>query len=313
MPLIITLKSFIMKKITNSLALILTIAAQQSDAQNVSAVNSTTQFAEVKVGKLAYRSIGKGEAIILANRFRGNLDDWDPAFLDALAKNYRVITFDYSGLASSTGTPRDSAEDTAKDVIALADALNIKRFTMLGWSIGGFTAQAATVLYPERISQTVLIGTKPPGKVNHPLEEIFLKTAWIYDYTLEDEIILFFEPISEKSRTAAKESHARLDSRKEGRDIKIKQELWSHYTNVAAGFEKDPNNLRDKVINTKIPLLIISGDHEICFPPENWFDLNRKLETSQLVVIARSGHGPQHEYPQLTADYIHAFIKQNKK
>ncbi|MHA3789706.1 alpha/beta fold hydrolase [Flavobacterium hauense] len=301
-----------MKKTTNLTALILTIATQQSGAQSVSAVNSTTQFIEEKGKKLAYRSIGKGEAIILSNRFRGNLDDWDPAFLDALAENYQVITFDYSGLASSTGTPHDSAEDTAKDVIELADALGIKKFTMLGWSIGGFTAQAATALYPERIDQTILIGTKPPGKVNYPFEEIFQKKAWIYDYTLEDEVVLFFEPLSEKSRLAAKKSHDRLAQRTKGRDIKIKQELWQHYSNVAAGFENDPGKLREKIITTKVPLLIISGDHEICFPPENWFELNRKLETSQLIVMARSGHGPQHEYPQLTADYIHAFIKQNQ-
>ena len=29
--------------------------------------------------------------------FRGNLDSWDPALIDALAAGRRVITFDYAG------------------------------------------------------------------------------------------------------------------------------------------------------------------------------------------------------------------------
>lgn len=302
-----------MKNLINTIifTLILSVTGKVT-AQEITAVNSKTQFANVEGRKLAYRDIGKGDVIIFAHRFRGNLDDWDPAFLDALAKNYRVITFDYSGLASSTGTPHNNAEGYAKDVIDLANYLKINKFIMGGWSIGGFTAQAVTALYPERITQTVLIGTKPPGKVPFTFEEIFLKTAYIYDYTLEHEEILFFEPISEKSREAAKRSHDRIALRKKDTDVKVKQELWTSYNNVAQNFGKDPNNLREKIINTKIPLLIISGDHEVCFPPENWFELNRKLATSQLIVIARTGHGPQHEYPELVANYIHSFLQETK-
>ena len=312
MPVNDIIKSVIMKNTSNFQALILTIATQESASQNATAVDSVTQFAEVNSHKLAYRSIGKGEPIILINRFRANLDDWDPAFLDALAKNYRVITFNYSGMASSTGIPSDNIEGTAKDVIALADALKLEKFTILGWSIGGFTAQAVTALYPERVTQAILIGTKPPGKVNHAIEEIFLETAFINDYTLEHETILFFEPISDKSRLAAKSSRERMAARTQGRDVKIEQELWQHYTHVSEDYTKDSENLREKIINTTIPLLIISGDHEVCFPPENWFELNRKLETSQMIVMARSGHGPQHQYPELTANYIHAFMLQHQ-
>src|SRR5215470_19700367 len=90
------------------------------DNHKLNATNSKTLFAEINGRKIAYRSIGKGDPIILCQRFRGNLDDWDPAFLDALSKNYNVITFDYTGFGSSTGEPPTNMLLFAKDVVDLA-------------------------------------------------------------------------------------------------------------------------------------------------------------------------------------------------
>ena len=42
----------------------------------------------------AYRETGDGPVpLILLQHFRGNLDNWDPALIDALASDRRVITF----------------------------------------------------------------------------------------------------------------------------------------------------------------------------------------------------------------------------
>lgn len=77
--------------------------------------------------KIAMRSVGTGKPFILANRFRGTLDTWDPAFIDALAKYYRVITFDYSGLGASTSLPPQRITSMANDAYDLARALKLKR------------------------------------------------------------------------------------------------------------------------------------------------------------------------------------------
>jgi len=103
----------------------------------LNATNCKTLFAEINGRKIAYRSIGNGDPIILCQRFRGNLDDWDPAFLDALSKNYNVITFDYTGFASSTGNPPTNMFLFAKDVVDLSKALNFKKIIVGGWSFGG--------------------------------------------------------------------------------------------------------------------------------------------------------------------------------
>jgi len=50
----------------------------------------------------AYRDTGPGDAsgapLVLLQRFRGNLDNWDPALIDALASNRRMLAFDNTGV-----------------------------------------------------------------------------------------------------------------------------------------------------------------------------------------------------------------------
>ena len=56
----------------------------------------------------AYRDTRPGAAgdvpLILLMHFRGNLGNWDPALIDALASNRRVITFDNTVVGGSSGT-----------------------------------------------------------------------------------------------------------------------------------------------------------------------------------------------------------------
>ena len=58
------------------------------------ALTTETQYATIDNKQIAYRKIGSGTPIILANRFRGTLDTWDPLFLDLLAESNTVVTFD---------------------------------------------------------------------------------------------------------------------------------------------------------------------------------------------------------------------------
>ncbi len=68
--------------------------------------NLTVKIRETALG-FAYRDTGgDGRPVVLFQHFRGNLDNWDPALIDDLAANRRVITFDYEGVAGSEGTSR---------------------------------------------------------------------------------------------------------------------------------------------------------------------------------------------------------------
>lgn len=275
------------------------------------ATDAPTLFADAGGRRLAYREIGSGSPLILCLRFRGVLDSWDPAFIDALARTFRVVIFDYSGLGQSTGTPSYQAEDMARDVLDLADALSLERFAVGGWSLGGMASQAALVMAPDRITHAVLIGTKPPGAVEFPPEPIFLEHALKPDYDLEDEIVLFFEPASGQSRAAAAASHERIAGRRGDRSPPIAQETYLGLLQDRMDDDRYAASEADRAFlaATDIPILVISGDHEIVFPAGNWFACSREWQSLHLVVLPRMGHGPQHEAPELVADIIASFVR----
>ena len=107
-----------------------------------SAVTAPNQHVEVHGRRLAYRSIGTGTPVVLCTRFRGNMDVWDPLFLDSLAAaGCRVITFDYSGLGLSTGERSYDPVALARDAHDLIEALDLRDVAIGGWSLGGLAAQ----------------------------------------------------------------------------------------------------------------------------------------------------------------------------
>jgi pimeloyl-ACP methyl ester carboxylesterase len=279
------------------------------DLNVVTAFNSKTQFIESNGRKIAYRSIGNGKPILLANRFRGNLDVWDPAFLDNLAKKHTVITFNYSGLASSTGKPGTTILDFANDIKDLAEALGYKKAIVGGWSFGGFAAIVAATEYPDLFTHSILLGTNPPGQNEHQIEEKFFDVSRRLNYTVEDETYLFFEPASKASCKAAQLSHNRIATRVTDLDLIIPEELWDNFTYGVVDYVKDSLNSREKLLIYKTPTLLLNGDHDICFPAENWYPLTRKISSTQFIIFPRTGHAPQHQFPKLVARYIINFIK----
>jgi len=274
-----------------------------------------SRFVETNGRRLAYREIGSGTPLILCLRFRGVMDSWDPAFLDALAGSFRVITFDYSGLGQSSGMASYQAEDMGRDVIDLVDALGIDEFVLGGWSLGGMAAQVATTMAPERVTHLLLIGTTPPGPVPHASEPAFLEHALIPVNDLDDETVLFFEPESPASRAAAAASRARIESRTADRSPPIPPETFLRLLQQrqAEDLFPDRGGYAAFLATCAIPILVIAGDHEIVFPTPNWFALSRQWTSLHLFVLPQSGHGPQHQAPELVADLMASFVRNRSR
>ncbi len=266
------------------------------------------QYAIIDNRKIAYRKFGNGTPIILANRFRGILDTWDPLFLELLAKNNTVIIFDYPGIGYSEGELPLNIKEVASEVIKLADYLQIDKFNVLGWSYGGLVAQYITFLYPQRINKTVLIGTNPPGKNQVPFEPAFLERALKPQNNSEDHTILFYEPKSEKSVLSAKESMDRISQNLDESKIPATQELFQRYFASTGSVTIDEDNFREGYSSIKTPTLVISGDHDISFALENWYPIIKNAPTLQLIVLPEAGHAPQFQYPNLSTGYISAFL-----
>lgn len=115
----------------------------------------------------AYRDTGGGEGavpLVLLQHFRGNLDNWDPALVDALAVERRVVTFDNAGVGGSTP---DTIEQMARDAIAFIAAMQFSQADLLGFSIGSFIAQQIALVRPAIVRRLVLASSAPRGRGRH--------------------------------------------------------------------------------------------------------------------------------------------------
>ncbi len=105
----------------------------------------------------AYRDVGDGAVpVVLLQHFRGNLDNWDPALIDALASSRRVVAFDNVGVGMTTGTTPSSVVQMAHDALAFLGAMRFDQVDLLGFSIGSFVAQEIALLRPDILRRLIL-------------------------------------------------------------------------------------------------------------------------------------------------------------
>ncbi|WP_459128371.1 alpha/beta fold hydrolase [Latilactobacillus curvatus] len=82
------------------------------------------------------------------NHLSATLGNWDPALIDLISQQRRVIVFDNRGVGFSDGKVPTTIEQMAADCYAFVTAMQLTQFDLLGLSMGGFVAQAFTLKYP---------------------------------------------------------------------------------------------------------------------------------------------------------------------
>jgi pimeloyl-ACP methyl ester carboxylesterase len=96
-----------------------TVAYADASTQKVTADNGVVY---------AYRDLSRGDVpLVLLQHFRGNLDNWDPALVDALAAGRHVVAFDNVGVGATTGTTPNTIEAMAHDAVAFLEAMKATR------------------------------------------------------------------------------------------------------------------------------------------------------------------------------------------
>ena len=125
---------------------------------------STNRVTAENAIEYAYRDLGAGDVpLVLLQHFRGNLDNWDPALIDALAADRRVVAFDNVGVGATTGATPNTVEAMAHDAIAFIEALSLQRVDLLGFSLGSFVAQEIALIRPDLLRRVVLASSAPQG------------------------------------------------------------------------------------------------------------------------------------------------------
>jgi len=126
-------------------------------------VTAPTQFVEANGIRFAYRRFGREtrEPLLLMQHFRGGMDHWDPAITDGFAMDRPVILFNNAGVASSSGETPNTIDAMGEHAADFIGALGLSHVDVLGFSIGGYIAQALTLRHPALVKRLILVGTGP--------------------------------------------------------------------------------------------------------------------------------------------------------
>src|SRR5215468_6400743 len=189
-------------------------------ATRASYLEAPTQRVAVANGiEYAYRDLGESEVPLVAlQHFRGNLDNWDPALVDALAAKRRVITFDNAGVGATTGTTPNTVEAMAHDAIAFIEALGLERVDLLGFSIGSFVAQEIALIRRDLLRQVVLASSAPQGAAGmHGWAPEVIAAVGQPETSPQGYLSVFFAP-THTSRAAGQEAAGRIFGRTTNRD-----------------------------------------------------------------------------------------------
>lgn len=91
---------------------------------------------------------------------------WCPDERVTRSARVRLITVDRPGIGRSDVLKTRKFADWPADVVALADALGIDRFAVVGWSSGGAYAAACAALISPRLTAAGIVSTRHLGQYN---------------------------------------------------------------------------------------------------------------------------------------------------
>src|SRR6516225_1496665 len=259
----------------------------------------------------AYCGTGGGEGgvpLVLLQQFRGNLDNWDPALIDALAPARRVITFDNAGVGGSTGTTPHTVEQMAYDTIAFITAMDFGQVDLLGFSIGSFVAQQIALTRPAVVRRLVLASSAPQGAAGmHGWAPEVIGAIGTPKTTPEEYLDVFFAQ-SPSSRQAGQEALQRMYARTEDRDTAT---TWAtreaQYDAVCTWGIPDHAKLQ-RLSCLQMPVFVANGDSDPMILPHYSYLLAGLIPQARVKIYPDSAHGYLfHHHAEFAAD-IEAFL-----
>ncbi len=257
------------------------------------------KFVTVDGKKVHYVEAGNGPPIILIHGFLYHTVMWKKN-IDALAEKFKVYAIDLWGWGFSERLKEKeySFERYGKQIVGFMDALNIKKATLAGQSMGGGISVYVAAHYPERVDRLILVD---PAVIPYPMTTIGkiyqfpfigefmnaipgdalmknnIKTIWFYDKNkvTEEYCKEVLQPLCIKGSYA-------------GTMFILRNVLKGPYV------EKEANLLA----KMSIPTLIIHGREDKAVPLDRSKKLNDLWKGSKLVIFDKAGHSPHEEYPE---------------
>jgi pimeloyl-ACP methyl ester carboxylesterase len=259
----------------------------------------------------AYRDTGGGEGgrpLVLLQHFRGNLDSWDPALIDALAQTRRVVTFDNAGVGGSTGTTPGTIEQMARDALAFIAAMEFSQADLLGFSIGSFVAQQVALVRPAVVSRLILASSAPQGAAGmHGWAPAVIGAIGTPNTSPEAYLDVFFAP-SASSRQAGQEALKRMYARTEDRDQATTWATREAQYDAVCTWGIPDHALLQRLSAIDMPVFVANGDSDPMILPHYSYLLAGLIPHAQVKIYPDSAHGFLFQHHAGFAADVEAFL-----
>lgn len=242
--------------------------------------------------------------VVLVHGFGASLHTFD-AWSDDLARDHRVVRFDLpgAGLTGADPTGRYTDERGLEVLVALLDALKIRRAHVVGHSFGGRLAWKLAALHPERVDRLVLIA--PDGFA-----------SLIFRYGRRTRVPFIFH-VAQRFLPRSLVRMALMQSYGDPR--KVTPDLVERYFDLlrAPGVrEASLARLAQTVLEPPEPLLrtiaaptlLLWGERDTIIPPTRATDFLRAIPDARLVRLAGVGHLPHEEAPKQSLAAVRRFL-----
>lgn len=263
------------------------------------------QYFDAPNAKIAFRTYGQGEPLLMCMGYSANMDIWDTSLIDLLKQKYKVTVFDYRGMGYSTNTDTSFTINTlAEDLNGLCDFLQLKKANIMGWSMGGYVAQSFAINHPEKVNKLILYATDLGDTIAIPPDQEILEL-------LADTLATPAQIMGTLFPSKWVETHPNLEkyfsNAKEPlnyKTIKLQDAASSIWLSPGGGSAGHLHKL-------KMPTLIISGDMDVVVPYKNSEMLSDSIASSTLIKMNDGGHGLMFQYPETVGRYILTFLEQD--
>jgi pimeloyl-ACP methyl ester carboxylesterase len=239
-------------------------------------------YASFRQIKIRYSDTGHGRVLVLLHGFPETMEIWDE-FSVKLARHFRIIAIDLPGHGETPPIGyQHSMELMAEAVKAVMDHLHLRRYVIVGHSMGGYVALAFAELFHDQVSGLCMFHSTPfsdsPEKKADRDKAIHLVKEDTRHYV--NEIIPgLFAP---EHRPVFKEDIRELK--------RIAQGISRQgIINALHGMKDRPK--RDWVLQyADYPVLFILGKKDTVVPFQKVMDQTTQVKQADVLVLEDSGH-----------------------
>lgn len=246
--------------------------------------------------ELFYDERGSGEPIIMHHGYTGSHDAWLELIAPRLQDRYRCIVMDSRG-AGDSAHPADGyrMEQYALDVIGMADALGLDRFTYIGHSMGGGIGFQLGLEHADRLTRLVLVAPIPSGGTQ-AAPQVHANAKALREAP-DGRARMLAQRLALRIRASEAMTERGLDRALSVSDGHF-EESWTAMQEF---------NVTDRLDALTTPTLIVAGaaDGLCAANVQDWM----RLPNATLHVFSRVGHGVPSDVPDEFAEVIADFME----